>query len=284
MTRSDHECGVCGETMQQCRPWLFHCRACGFWQSTLEAGAGTGIEGLEDLRRRNNAVILDRLERRRPLDGMRVLEIGSAWGWFLEDAANRGARVHGIEPEAANVTLSRQKFGDRIEHGFFPSDLKDRGPYDLVVFNDVFEHIPCPAGVIEAVEKILAPNGLVVINLPSSDGFFFRMANLLDAIGIAGPLERLWLKGFSSPHLSFFNRTTLQRLVRAKSSLGLVEGFPLVPIGRKGLYDRIRATHRGMPGLVLFAAIWLATFVLPLLPADNDVAIFEAKGPKGPAG
>lgn len=275
------KCEACESTMKKRGDWLFHCPQCGFWESTLKPGAGTGIGGLEDLRRRNNEMILDRLERHGSLRGKRVLEVGSAWGWFLEAASRRGARAHAIEPEDANVKLSRDRLASthpdiEIEHGFFPGGLADRGPYDVIIFNDVFEHIPFPSRVIASVAEILAPGGFAVINIPSSDGIFFKLSRVLDRFGFSSPLERLWLKGFSSPHISFFNKSNLTACVDGNTNLRNIDWFPLVPINRNGLHSRIKATHGGLVGGGLFVAIWLMSFALPWLPADNQVAIFQA--------
>jgi len=281
MSEAVPQCEVCGNAMQKNKSWLFHCGRCGFWASALEPGAGTGIDGLEDLRRRNNEAILDRLEQHGSLNGKRLLEVGSAWGWFLEAASDRGAITHAIEPEDANVKLSRERFAAthpalEIEHGFFPDDLADRGPYDVVVFNDVFEHIPNPSQVIASVAGILAPGGIAVINIPSSQGVFFRLSRLLDRFGFSSPLERLWLKGFSSPHISFFNKSNLTACVTRNTTLRNIDWFPLVPISRDGLYSRVRATHGGPVGASIFVAVWLMSFVLPWLPADNQVALYQA--------
>lgn len=281
MSEAVPQCEACGSAMQINKSWLFHCGRCGFWASALEPGAGTGIGGLEDLRRRNNETILDRLERHGSLTGKRVLEVGSAWGWFLEAAAGRGAIAHAIEPEDANVKLSRERLAAahpsiEVEHGFFPGDLADRGPYDVIVFNDVFEHIPNPSQVIVSVAEILAPGGIAVINIPSSEGVFFKLSRVLDRLGISSPLERLWLKGFSSPHISFFNKSNLTACVGRNTSLLNIDWFPLVPISRDGLHSRIRATHGGVIGVALFVIIWCLSFVLPWLPADNQVALYQA--------
>src|SRR5580698_8766443 len=168
-------CDACGTSMQSQRDWLFRCPKCNLYHSTLMPGSGTGIEGLEDLRRANFELMLDRVEQGRSLSGLRLLEIGSAKGWFLEAATRRGMVAQGLEPEEANVRIARTN-GLSVESGFFPADLQDHGPYDVIAFNDVFEHLPSTVSAIKRVEELLAADGTVVINLPSSEGMLFRIA------------------------------------------------------------------------------------------------------------
>jgi SAM-dependent methyltransferase len=271
-------CDACGTAMQSQSDWLFRCPKCNLYHSTLTPGSGTGIEGLEDLRCANFELMLDRIEKGRSLSGLRLLEVGSAKGWFLEAATRRGMVARGLEPEEANVRIARTN-GLSVESGFFPADLQDRGPYDFIAFNDVFEHLPSPVSAIKQVEELLSADGTVVINLPSSDGTLFRIATVLAAIGFASPLERLWQKGFPSPHIWYFGPKNLVLLVSRHTHLTLDDAFPLPSVTRSGLYDRIHSSHAGPLGKLLFAAVWLLSFALPLLPADIHVAMFK-KGPQ----
>jgi SAM-dependent methyltransferase len=260
--------------MQRKGAWLEACPECAYLGSTLEPGAGTGIEGLEALRRANFELMLDRLQVLGPLDNIRLLEVGSAWGWFLEAAGRRGVRSHGIEPELANAALAR-KAGLSVEDGYFPIDLQDKGPYDLIVFNDVFEHIPRPSQLVPQIEALLAPGGRLVVNLPSSGGTIYRIAATLAAAGITGPYERLWQKGFPSPHISYFNPENLRNLVERHSGLRREDGFPLPSVVRTGLGNRIRSSHGGLVGAVMVASMWGLSFILPYLPADIEVVVFR---------
>ena len=268
-------CPACGNTMRPVKAWVFRCDVCHFLSSTLEPKAGTGIPGLETLRRRNFEILLDRLERIRPIRGLKILEVGCAWGWFLEALNRRGAAfLHGIEPEEANAAICRSK-SFSVEHGFFPQDLKDRGPYDLVLFNDVFEHLPNPDQMIKEVSRLLRPQGLVVLNLPSTSGVFFRIATILDNLGASSWLERLWQKDFSSPHISYFNPGNLKLLVETHTELKQVQSMSLTSVSRRGLAARIRRSHKSVSGLTAISAIWCLSFALPLLPSDVHVAIFS---------
>ena len=274
MPRSGTQCEACGGETRRRSTWVIACPACGFLASTLRPGAGTGIDGLEALRRANFEHLLDRLQELRPLAGAAILEVGSARGWFLEAAARRGARPHGIEPEAANADTARAA-GLSVEAGYFPADLVQAGPYDLSGFNDVLEHIPAPAGLMAGIAARLTPGGLLVVNLPSSVGTFFRIASALDRLGMHAPWERMWQKGFPSPHVSTFNPGNLRLLVERHSGLRQVSVFALQSVTRDGLAARIRSSHPGAAGTVMISAVWALSFVLPLLPADIQVSVFR---------
>jgi SAM-dependent methyltransferase len=269
-------CPVCAEPARPLKAWLFRCAACAFEFTTLTAGGGTGVEGLETLRKTNFRLLLDRLRRHMSLKGARVLEVGPADGWFMEAAGARGAVISGIEPEPALAEAARAR-GLNVVTGFFPDDLKDHGPYSLIVFNDVFEHLPKPEEAFRHVERLLAPDGLLAINLPSSGGALYRVAKLLARFGIDAPLERLWQKGLPSPHLSLFNPANLARLARRAAGFDSVDTFALRTITREGLWPRITSTHRGFVGAVLFAGVWLLSFVYvpPLAFSDIFVGVFR---------
>lgn len=261
------DCTVCGGRMAVRKGWLARCTACGFLASNLPAGAGTGIEGLETLRQANFERILDRLAKHRPLAGARVLEVGCAKGLFLEAALRRGAEARGIEPELRNAEFARER-GFKVEDGFFPNDLSDPGPYDVIVFNDVFEHLPNPAGMLRTVEALLAPAGIVVLNLPTSDGFLYKTATLLDRLGFGTAFDRLWQKGLPSPHVSYFNARNLGDLARRHTQLMPLDRMRLASVDRNGLYQRVKSVNRGPAGDVLFAGAWAFSYVAELLPSD----------------
>ncbi|MDA5193136.1 class I SAM-dependent methyltransferase [Govanella unica] len=251
--------------MRPAKSWLWSCPECSFLRARLKPGGGRGVGGLKSLRRENFAILLRHL----PDGGQRLLEIGSAEGWFLKAATEAGFDARGIEPSPGGAQAQP------IDKGFFPQDLSDPGPYDIVVFNDVYEHFDDPVQTIRDVEALLAPGGRVVINLPMSSGILYRIAGLLDAVGLHGPLDRLWQRGLPSPHMTYFNRRNLTALVTRHTGLRFVESFPLPSFSRHGLKARIFSTSRGLSGLTQFVALWLLSFVIEALPADTAVLIFR---------
>lgn len=274
MTMQERQCDVCGASMRQVKHWLWTCDGCLFSASSLEPNAGADIDGLETLRRQNFVTILERLEQIKPVASCSMLEVGCAKGLFLDEVQKRGGTINGIEPDEANALIARQT-GAPVTIGFFPDDVDRSKKYDVIVFNDVFEHLPTPRRMAECLPDLLNPGGLVIINLPNSDGFIYRLSKLIDRVGVSGPFERLWQKGLQSPHVSYFNPSNLKRLVEQSSPLRQADSFSLRSIAREGLFVRINSTFSIVPAGLIYAGVWLASFVEPLLPADITVAVFQ---------
>jgi len=282
-------CPVCGGAIVSVRrAWLLRCRTCGFRRSTLamvigdDRAAGAIDEdlraaGLERLRRSNFERLLDRLCRWIEPHGASLLDIGCAHGWFLEAAARRGFRVTGLEPDP-HVAIRAAAAGHTIWHGFFPYHLPANRRFDVLAFNDVFEHLPDVVEATQACHARLAPDGLLVLNLPSSRGVFYRLAETLDRVGVSSPLERLWQKGFPSPHLSYFEPDQLRRLME-RHGLVEIDRSTLPSIMIDGLWERLRYDRSSAPTAA--AAVWLGVMaaapVLRHLSGDISLQIFRRK-------
>lgn len=265
-------CPVCGGAFAPRADWFASCVACGFSVSDLPAGPGAGVEGLEELRTRNFAILLDRLAGHRPLPGLSGLEVGTSRGIFLGAARARGIDMCGIEPNRVAGDVARAQ-GFEIDDALFPEDAYRDRTFDLVVFNDSFEHLPDPGAQIAAAAARVAPGGLLSINLPDSGGVFYRLAAALAAVGVAGPLERLWQRGMASPHVTYFTAGTLARLIERHTALEVIDRFALPSLSRRGLWRRIRSGQGLLTSVVIFPPVWLASFLLSALSPDISVVL-----------
>lgn len=84
----------------------------------------------------------------------------------------------------------------------------------------LIEHIPDINSIIAACHERLNDGGLLVLNLPSSDGVFYKLSRLFAAMGKFDFFERLWQKGLPSPHVHYFNRKNLSNLLQQGRSCG----------------------------------------------------------------
>lgn len=239
-------CDICSATVRpDVLPQTFRCPSCGFFKSTLPVlinevqriDETAREQALKPIRTANFKQILNECESLLP-SGARILDVGSAHGWFLEAAKGRGYEAVGIEPDR-EMAQRAQTAGHSTIVGFFPDALLPGEMFDAITFNDVFEHLPDVEGMARAVHSRLKPNGVAIINLPVSDGIVFRATRAAAKVGLMGPLERMWQKGLPSPHLSYFSGNTLPKLMQ-RAGFTLVRQSALEAIVAEGLYDRIR--------------------------------------------
>ena len=279
-------CPICGlVTSPALRGWHYLCASCNFEYSVLEPAiseiqSGEHIneqlrhEALNELRTKNARIVLDTLVRVHSSENLKLLDVGCAYGWFLESAHQAGIEAEGIEPEL-EIAERAKASGHQVHLGFFPGDLPADTRYDVISFNDVLEHIPNPRAIAAACHDRLNTSGLVTVVLPLRSGVFYRLACQLQRFGISGPFERMWQASFQSPHLSYFSRESLRKMMES-------EGFKQVYMGQlrtlslRSLWKRIRY-DKSSSRVVSFAQ-WLAiACLLPLLrilPADIGHFVF----------
>lgn len=215
-------CAVCGAPTcphRGLRVAVWRCRACGtrFLRdvpqvvTTLDEQAR--VEALEPLRRDNAQRVLTRLQGLLGA-GRRLLDVGCAHGWFVLAAQRAGFEAQGIDPDAHAIAHARA-LGANARQGDFPDDVSGSACFDALTFNDVFEHLSAPRVVLAHCKRLLAPGGVLVLNLPSRHGLLYRLAEGLAAFGARAPLERLYQLPFPSPHLYYFGEAGIAALAHA---------------------------------------------------------------------
>lgn len=280
-------CPVCGEKLSAgLRPWHRVCATCGYEGSELNIDIfghqpGEGLNekaretALETLRHSNFRRLLAEINRlrlqrsfasRRP----RLLDVGSAHGWFLA-LAREHYDVVGVEPDKGMLAAIRAK-GLAVREGFFPTVLNSDESFDVIVFNDVLEHIPDVDATFRACADHLTPDGLLVVNAPNRSGFIYWVSKQLLRIGYPGIFDRLWQYGFPSPHVHYFNSASIERLA-ARHGFLLLDAHRLPSVSIAGLYSRVRYSRDVSPAQAVFLVpiISAAIPALAILPPDIKV-------------
>jgi SAM-dependent methyltransferase len=193
--------------------------------------------------------------------------VGCAQGWFLDIARNY-FDVAGIEPDTAMLQATTWR-GLPVRSGYSPDALAQGEEFDVIVFNDVIEHFPDIKGILGHCHAHLAKDGLLVLNLPSSGGVFYRLSKLSSRCGFAGFFERLWQKDLPSPHVHCFNASNLAALLRANEfAIESVETLSTLRLA--GLYTRVAYTgnYNRVTRLAIFSFVALCLPLLWALPSD----------------
>jgi SAM-dependent methyltransferase len=129
----------------------------------------------------------------------RLLEIGCAYGFFLEEARNF-YDVAGIEIADAAVAFCRAR-GLSVTNGVADESVLARfGMLDVIVLLDVVEHLPDPQSTLALCRKHLNPGGVIVITTGDFASFYARLAG------------RNWRLMTPPQHLWFFTPQSIQRL------------------------------------------------------------------------
>jgi SAM-dependent methyltransferase len=165
-----------------------------------------------------------------------------------------------------------------VREGPFPEALIPGETFDIVAFNDVFEHLPEPALTLQACEIIINPGGLLILNVPDSDGVLYFIASALAKARLPGPLRRLWQVELPSPHVSYFNRSNLQALVGSHTHLKKVHDGRLQTVTAQGLRERIGTKMPRSLAITLHLGLLPLVAVQDLLPSDILLQIYVKPG------
>lgn len=287
----DMVCLVCGSSQSGgLADWHATCPSCGYESGALEEAINQRDShpvdederevGLKSLRMENFREIVEYARRYAPCRSSRLLDVGCAHGWFLETAREH-FDVLGVEPDRVVGTRAAAR-GLPVRRGYFPHALDDGERFDVIVFNDVIEHIPDIRSALRACAERLNPNGILILNLPNSRGFFYRLSKLLARVGWHAPFDRLWQKDLPSPHVHYFRPDNLASLV-GQHGFSLLHTAELPSIRAKGLLERLRCAGQmsAVSLYVQYLAILCAIPVLRVFPSDIIVCIFKKKAAGG---
>lgn len=222
--------------------------------------------GLKELRIRNFKKLLTSVKSLKRSGG-RLLDVGCGHGWFLDTAKN-DFDVLGLEPDKDIFDVSHRR-GLPVRMGYFPDAVDEDEKFDIIVFNDVIEHISNIEYILACCHQRLYENGLLVLNLPSSDGIFYRLSKMFCFLGYSNFFERLWQKDLPSPHLHYFNLTNLIFLLK-NSEFDAIDKGGLSTLSLTGLYTRISYTgeHNFVARMLICLGVTLVLPMLKILPCD----------------
>src|SRR5262249_36033524 len=132
-------------------------------QSYFEGGQADGYanyQGSRDVLVAEFRRVLRDLAAAGARDG-RLLEIGCAYGFFL-DEARTSFQVSGVELAADAVAACRTRGLDVVREAD-DAFYRSRAPFDVVVMLDVIEHLEAPDQVLRTVHRHTRPGALLVI-------------------------------------------------------------------------------------------------------------------------
>ena len=99
-----------------------------------------------------------------------VIEVASNDGYLLQNFAQRGIPVLGIDPAEGPAAAAR-KIGIETLGDFFTEDLakklkNHRGPADLIIANNILAHVANPLDFVKGLRELVKDNGVISIEVP----------------------------------------------------------------------------------------------------------------------
>lgn len=143
----------------------------------------------------------------RRLPPAKVLEIGCAHGGYVALMRWAGYDASGTEMSPFIVQYAQETFGVPVTAGTIEQQSIPAGSLDVVILNDVIEHLPDPVGTLGACARLLKPDGFFIIQTPE----YKEHLTYADILA-TNDLFNVHMKGKNDEHLYLFSRRSAQRL------------------------------------------------------------------------
>lgn len=167
-----------------------------YGRTYLEDFAAIKASGGERLR------LLRRFLPRRADGPPRLLDVGCAYGPFLQAARELGMAAEGLEVSAEAAGYVRKELGIPCTRGDFLQDAIPGGPFDALTMWYVLEHFPDAAGALRRANRLLRAGGVLAFSTPSAGGISARRS------------LRSFLQGSPTDHFTVWSPRLTRPLLR----------------------------------------------------------------------
>ncbi len=172
-----------------------------------------------------------------PGDGRKLLDIGCATGFFVDEAAKRGWQVEGLDVSSYAVEYVKDTYGHAAYNtSVLEADFLEADSYGLITMWDVIEHVPNPRAHVERIADLLQSGGYFALITPDVGSTVAKLTG------------KRWI-GYklSEEHVYYFSVATLKRLLNET-------GFDVLDVRHEGKY----VTARLFLDRLGFYAPWLS--------------------------
>lgn len=138
----------------------------------------------------------------------KLLDIGCGVGDFLHVAENKGWQCTGVEPSEEAREIARQRIKGDLLYSEDLEQLPDQS-FDLITMWHVLEHVDDLKWQVAQLQRLIKPEGRIVIAVPNYRSYDGRFYNAY------------WAAYDVPRHLNHFNKTVITKIFKT-SGLSLV--------------------------------------------------------------
>ncbi len=148
-----------------------------------------------------------------PVSGKTILDVGCGTGDFLQTAKNNSWNVYGIEPNEKARAIANSKTRNQV---FDTNTLQEfeSGTFDVITLWHVLEHLPNLETEIQNLNRLLKPEGRLVIAVPNFKSYD------------AKHYSAFWAAYDVPRHLWHFSQTSISKLF-SKHNLEIEKTLPM---------------------------------------------------------
>ncbi|MGH7532429.1 MAG: methyltransferase domain-containing protein [Gemmatimonadales bacterium] len=124
-----------------------------------------------------------------------LLDVGACMGEFLYVARDHYQQVAGVEVSTKMAAFTREALGVEVWQDTFDQVTTARR-FSCIHLSHVLEHIPNPAVWLAKARELLAPGGVIVINVPHMFSLDRKVKRFLKRIGLR---SGRWTESWRTP-------------------------------------------------------------------------------------
>ncbi len=181
-----------------------------------------------------------------PLEGARMLDVGCGIGTYVRKLGELSPRVYGIDVDAARVRESEESSLSTATSERLPFAT---GSFDMVLLNEVIEHVEDDAATLREACRVSRPGGHVVVYAPNrlypfeTHGVYLGKRYVFGNIPLINYLPDA-IRRRMVPHARAYTAAGLRRII---------EGLPVDVVVHTQIYpgfDNIVARSKKVGGLL----------------------------------
>jgi 2-polyprenyl-3-methyl-5-hydroxy-6-metoxy-1,4-benzoquinol methylase len=208
----------------------------------------------------------------------KALDIGSSYGWFLEELDRAGLTPEGVEPsKRACDEVLKYKVTCSPAESFLK---KVKGRYNIVSLWNVLEHMKNPQGVLKEISRLQKENDKIIVTVPNPDGLINSILMVLNKISfglIKDPVDMMFQSDSPFMHLFYFNRQNLKVMLE-KAGYKVSKVINQAIINPKKLEKRFEMEGYGLLKILLYAnALRLLHYASVALRKKDEIIIIGKK-------